>query len=211
MYAAEHVTAEGHRWEKCFSSTTWERLRDLFNKNVRKDWTITQLKNNWSTMRTEHKLLFQLLQCTGIACGLSIEPELKCHNGGGNRKLRYSRLFGGSCESIKYALTPTKLSQCGFDLGSDSETDDLNDMLPINAKTTDSSDGPIAGRASSSMNISFRQSDEKRKEKHAKGKRKKFSMREIFESVDTLAHASRVGLSDSHKRREANDSPRVHQ
>ncbi|CAA2955243.1 Hypothetical predicted protein [Olea europaea subsp. europaea] len=71
MSAAEHVTAEGHRRGKCFSSTGWERSHELFNKNAGKDWTITQLKNHWGAMRTDHKLLFELLQCTKIACGLS--------------------------------------------------------------------------------------------------------------------------------------------
>ncbi|CAA2934536.1 Hypothetical predicted protein [Olea europaea subsp. europaea] len=46
MSAAEHVTVEGHCRGKCFSSTGWERLRELFNKNARKNWTIAQLKNN---------------------------------------------------------------------------------------------------------------------------------------------------------------------
>ncbi|CAA2953886.1 Hypothetical predicted protein [Olea europaea subsp. europaea] len=104
---------------------------------------------------------------------------------------KYSRLFGGSCDSMKYALTPTKLSQCGFDLGTNSDSDDPNDTLPINVKTTDSSDDLTPGRASSSMNISLRRSDKKRKGKHAKGKWKKFGVREISESVENLACASK--------------------
>ncbi|CAA2992454.1 Hypothetical predicted protein [Olea europaea subsp. europaea] len=39
--AVEYVTAEGHRQGKCFSSIRWDCLRDLFNKKVGKDWTIT--------------------------------------------------------------------------------------------------------------------------------------------------------------------------
>ncbi|CAA2974817.1 Hypothetical predicted protein [Olea europaea subsp. europaea] len=104
---------------------------------------------------------------------------------------KYSRLFGGSCDSMKYALTPTKLSQRGFDLGANSNSDDPNDTLPINAETTDSSDDPTPRLGSSSMNISLRRSGEKRKGKHAKGKWKKFGTREVLESVDNLACALR--------------------
>ncbi|CAA2982142.1 Hypothetical predicted protein [Olea europaea subsp. europaea] len=208
MSTVEHVTVEGHRRGKCFSSTGWEQLRELFNKNARKDWTIKQLKNHWGAMRTDHKLLFKLLRCTGIACGLSSEGRIDAPEWWWKQKIKnprygkfkdndnmeiyhkYSRLFGGSCDSIKYTLTPTKLSQRGFDLGTNSDSDDPNDMLPINAET-DSSDDPTPGRASSSMNISLRRSDEKHKGKHAKGKRKKFRVREVSESMDNLACASR--------------------
>ncbi|CAA2993650.1 Hypothetical predicted protein [Olea europaea subsp. europaea] len=180
MSAAEHVTAEGHRRGKCFSSTG------------------------------DHKLLFELLQSTGIACGLSTGGRVNAPEWWWTQKImenprygkfkdndnteiyhKYSRLFGGSCDSMKYALTPTKLSQRGFALGGNSDFDDPHDTLPINVETTDSSDGPTQGRASSSMNISRERSGEKRKGKHAKGKRKKFGAREVSESVDNLACASR--------------------
>ncbi|XP_022883498.1 L10-interacting MYB domain-containing protein-like [Olea europaea var. sylvestris] len=210
LSAAEHVTAEGHRRGKCFSSTWWERLRDMFNQNSGKNWTTAQLKNHWGAMRTDHKLLFELLQSTGIACGLSTGGRIDAPEWWWTQKIKenprygkfkdndnteiyhkYSRLFGGSCDSMKYALTPTKLSQRGFALGGNSDSDDQHDTLPINAETTDSSDGPTPGRASSSMNISRGRSGEKRKGKHAKGKRKKFGAREVSESVDNLACASR--------------------
>ncbi|CAA2973059.1 Hypothetical predicted protein [Olea europaea subsp. europaea] len=210
MFAAEHVTVEGHFREKRFSSTGWERLSELFNKNAGKNWTIAQLKNHWGAMGTDHKLLFELLQCTGIACGLSIggsidapewwwkqkikeNPRYEKFKDNDNMEIyhKYSRLFGGSCDSIKYALTPTKLSRRGFDLGANSDSDDRNDTLPMNAETTYSSDGPTPGRVSLSMNISLRRSGEKRKGKHANGKRKKFGARKVSESVDNLACASR--------------------
>ncbi|CAA2969385.1 Hypothetical predicted protein [Olea europaea subsp. europaea] len=70
----------------------------------------------------------------------------------------YSRLCGGSCDSIKYELTPKKLSQHGFDLGSNTDMDDPNDKLPINVETTDLSNGPTWGRVNSSMNIFLCQS-----------------------------------------------------
>ncbi|CAA3027848.1 Hypothetical predicted protein [Olea europaea subsp. europaea] len=69
--------------------------------------------------------------------------------------------------------------------------DDPNETLPINAETTNSSNDPTLGRASFSMNISLRRSGEKLKGKHAKGKWKKFRAREVSESVDNLAYASR--------------------
>ncbi|CAI9762836.1 unnamed protein product [Fraxinus pennsylvanica] len=105
----------------------------------------------------------------------------------------YSKLFGGSRDATKYALTPTKLSQRGLDLSSDSDAEDRNDTMPINAETTDSSDGPREGANHSSMNISRAQSGEKRKGKQSKekGKKKKFGAREVSESVNNLSSASR--------------------
>ncbi|XP_022841989.1 uncharacterized protein LOC111365687 [Olea europaea var. sylvestris] len=161
-------------------------------------------------MRTDHKLLFEMLQCTRIACGLSTGGRIDTLEWWWKQKIKenprygkfkdndsteiyhkYNRLFGGSCDSMKYVLTSMKLSQLMFDLGANSDMDDLNDMLPVNVETTDSSDGPTPGRASSSMNISLQRSNEKRKGKHAKGKRKKFGAREVSESVDNLACTSR--------------------
>lgn len=92
----------------------------------------------------------------------------------------YNHLFGGSCDFMKYILTSTKLSQRGFELGFDTDTDDLNDKLPINVKTTDSNDSPTQGRTNSSINIFLCRSEKKRKGKHVKGKRKKFGAREAF-------------------------------
>ncbi|XP_022867910.1 uncharacterized protein LOC111387570 [Olea europaea var. sylvestris] len=131
----------GHRHGKCFSSTGWERLRELFNKNAGKNWTMAQLK----TIREN--------------------PRYGKFKDNDNTEIyhKYSRLFG----------------------------DDPNDTLPINAETTNSSNDPTLGKASFSMNISLRRSGEKLKGKHAKGKWKKFRAREVSESVDNLAYASR--------------------
>ncbi|CAA2993788.1 Hypothetical predicted protein [Olea europaea subsp. europaea] len=57
----------------------------------------------------------------------------------------YNNLFRGSCDSMKHALTPIKLSQRGFDLGFDIDTYDPNDKVPINFETTDSIDGLTKG------------------------------------------------------------------
>ncbi|CAI9767980.1 unnamed protein product [Fraxinus pennsylvanica] len=62
----ELVIFEGHRRGKCFSSKGWQRISDLFNSSTGKDWTTTQMKNYWNKLRTDHKLLFELLRCTGI-------------------------------------------------------------------------------------------------------------------------------------------------
>ncbi|CAA2979019.1 Hypothetical predicted protein [Olea europaea subsp. europaea] len=46
----------------------------------------------------------------------------------------YGKLFSDAGDSTKYALSPSKLSQRGFDLGTDSDKDDGGDKLPINAE-----------------------------------------------------------------------------
>lgn len=66
---------------------------------------------------------------------------------------------------MKYALSPTKLSQCGFDLSTDSDREDVDDKLPINAEGTDSSGSPNEDRGNSLMNISGRQNGDKWKGK----------------------------------------------
>lgn len=88
----------------------------------------------------------------------------------------YSKLFGDSNNATKYALTPTKLLQRDLDLSSNSDTDDPNDRLLINAETTDSSDGPTMGIANSSMNISFGRSGKKRKGKYVRGRERRRSL-----------------------------------
>ncbi|CAA3002994.1 Hypothetical predicted protein [Olea europaea subsp. europaea] len=70
----------------------------------------------------------------------------------------YGKLFGDTGDSTKYALSPTKLSQRGFNLSTDSDREDANDMLPINAEDTDSSGSSNLNRGNSSMNISGRRS-----------------------------------------------------
>lgn len=47
-----------------------------------------------------------------------------------------------------------KLSQWGFNLGTDSDRDDEGYKLPINVEETDFSDSPVEHRGYSSMNIS---------------------------------------------------------
>ncbi|CAA2934829.1 Hypothetical predicted protein [Olea europaea subsp. europaea] len=94
MSTAEHVTAEGHHRGKCFSSTWWERLRELFNKNAGKDWTISQLKNHWGAMHTNNRLLFKLLQCTGIACSLSTGRRINAQEWWWKQKIKENPQYG---------------------------------------------------------------------------------------------------------------------
>lgn len=107
----------------------------------------------------------------------------------------YEKLFDDTGNSMKYALSPSKLSQRGFDLGT--ERRDEGDELPINAKTTDSSCCPVReswdlclldDRANSSMNIFGKHGGEKRKRSHSKGKghRKKYSAHEVSASLEQM-------------------------
>ncbi|CAA2962950.1 Hypothetical predicted protein [Olea europaea subsp. europaea] len=58
---------------------------------------------------------------------------------------------------------------------------------------TDSNDGPVEDIVNLYMNIFLGRSEKKHKARHAKGKgkKKKFEAREVSESVDNLATASR--------------------
>lgn len=85
----------------------------------------------------------------------------------------YKKLFGDTCDLMKYVLSLTKPSQRGFDLGTDSDREDEGNKLPINLKTTDSSDSPIEDKANSSMNIFDKRSGDKRNCKQRKEKAKK--------------------------------------
>ncbi|CAA3021622.1 Hypothetical predicted protein [Olea europaea subsp. europaea] len=154
----------------------------------------------------DHKLLFELLKSTGIQYQSKIgtingpehwwEAKIK-----ENRKYAkynnmncseiydtYGKLFGDVGDSTKYTLCPSKLSQRGFDLSTDSDKDDEGDKLPINAEGTDSSDSPIAYRANPSMNIFGNRNGDKRKNRHGKdkGKRKKYGVREVSASLEQM-------------------------
>ncbi|CAA2974577.1 Hypothetical predicted protein [Olea europaea subsp. europaea] len=97
----------------------------------------------------------------------------------------YGKLFSDVGDSTKYALSPSKLSQRGFDLGTDSDKDDGGDKLPINAEGTDSSDSSVACRAYLSMNIFENHSGDKRKSRQRKdkGKKKKNTVRKRFQHL----------------------------
>ncbi|CAI9781252.1 unnamed protein product [Fraxinus pennsylvanica] len=202
----ELVIAEGHRRGKCFSSKGWQRISDMFNSSTGKDWTTTQMKNYWNKLRTDHKLMFELLRCTEIEYRSGTGRihtadhwwEAKIKENPKYAKYRnfncseiydtYGRLFGDTGDSTKYALSPTKLSHRGFDLGTDSDREYGGDKLPINAEATDSSGSPVEGRTNSSMNISAHHSGDKRKTKHRKGKAKKkmFGAREVSASLEQM-------------------------
>ncbi|CAI9779759.1 unnamed protein product [Fraxinus pennsylvanica] len=218
----ELVVAEGHRRGKCFSSTGWRRIAAMFNASTGKDWTVSQMKNYWNKLRTDHKCLFELLRCTGIeyrsGTGRIHAPdhwwEAKIKENPKYAKYRnincseiydtYGRLFGDTGDSTKYALSPTKLSQRGFDLGTDSDREYEGDKFPINAEATDSSGSPVEGRAASSMNISGRSSGEKRKNKNRKGKSKKkmYGAREVSASLEQLASVGTdlASIARSHRK-----------
>ncbi|CAA2972917.1 Hypothetical predicted protein [Olea europaea subsp. europaea] len=164
-------------------------------------------------MKTDHKLLMELLRCSGIHYELNSGDRIEADDWWWEQKIKknlkydkfryndnseifhtYGKLFGATQDSTKYALTPTKLSQHVLDVSSDCDTQaDFNDMLPINAETTNSSDGLVEGRLNSSMDISVGRSCKKRRGKQAqgRGKKKKLGAREVSKSVDNLASASR--------------------
>ncbi|CAA2992600.1 Hypothetical predicted protein [Olea europaea subsp. europaea] len=160
----EIVIVEGHRRSKCFSTTGWLRIYELFNSIAGQDWTISQLKNYWGKLRTDHKLLFELLKSTGI-----------------QYQSKIGRIIGPE------HWWEAKIKR-GFDLGTDSDKDDGSDKLPIDAEDTDSSDSPVTYRAYSSMNIFGNRSRDKRKSRHGKdkGKRKKYGAREISASLEQM-------------------------
>ncbi|CAI9786778.1 unnamed protein product [Fraxinus pennsylvanica] len=54
----ELVVAKGHRRGKCFSSIGWHHIAAMFNTSTGKDWTVSQMKNYWNKLRTDHKCLF---------------------------------------------------------------------------------------------------------------------------------------------------------
>ncbi|CAA2955146.1 Hypothetical predicted protein [Olea europaea subsp. europaea] len=197
------VIVERHQSSKCFSTTGWLCIYELFNSTAGKDWTVSQLKNYWGKLRTDHKHFFELLKSSGIQyqskidriIGLEHWWEAKIKE---NRKYAkyknmncseiydtYGKLFCDAGDSTKYALSPSKLSQRGFDLGTDNDKDDGGDKLPINTEGTDYSDSPVDYRAYSSMNISGNCSGDKRKNRHGKdkGKRKKYGAREVSASL----------------------------
>ncbi|KAL2527182.1 L10-interacting MYB domain-containing protein [Abeliophyllum distichum] len=151
--ACESVIAEGHRRGKCFRKHSWDRLVNLFNSTAAKNWSRTQLKNHWDSMRREHKHLHELLRCTGIEYNQR-DNVIAADDDWWERKIkekaeyakfrnhdvreiyhRYPILFGQAFDSDKYSMTPTKLSQRGFDGVINSGSDSPHDTLPIFAET----------------------------------------------------------------------------
>ncbi|CAA2985461.1 Hypothetical predicted protein [Olea europaea subsp. europaea] len=100
----------------------------------------------------------------------------------------YGKLFDDTEYSTKYALSPLKLSQRGFDLGTDSDQDDVGDKSPINAEEIDSIKCPNEGRGNSSMNIFRRRSGDKRKGKQRrdKGSKKRYSARDVLALLEQM-------------------------
>ncbi|CAA3013275.1 Hypothetical predicted protein [Olea europaea subsp. europaea] len=116
----------------------------------------------------------------------------------------YGKLFGDAGDSAKYALSPSKLSKRGIDLSTDSDRDNGGDKLPVNAEGADSSDSPMDYRARFSMNISRHRRGNKRKSKQGKdkGKRKKYSAREVSESLEHMVSVGTdlISIARSHQK-----------
>ncbi|KAL2505045.1 L10-interacting MYB domain-containing protein-like [Abeliophyllum distichum] len=232
--ACETVIAEGHRRRMCFSKHGWERLVNLFNGSAAKNWSRTQLKNHWDSIRREHKQLHELLRCTGIEynqrdniivadddwweqkikicfiqncngpylldsdfCSNSLVMLLGKRQSTPNSEtvmcVKYTTgtpIVWTGFHSDKYAMTPTKLLQCGFDGVINSGSESPHDTLPIFAETRESSDeGPIELGSSSRMDISCCHSGEKRKgsARRSKGKAKKIKSVDLSYLVEHLA------------------------
>ncbi|CAI9765258.1 unnamed protein product [Fraxinus pennsylvanica] len=173
----ELVIAEGHRRGKCFSSKGWQRISDLFNSSTGKDWTTTQMKNYWNKLRTDHKLLFELLRCTGIEyCSGTGRIHAADHwwDAKVKENPKYAKYRNFDCSEIYDTY--------------DSDREYGGDKLPINAEATDSSGSPVEGRTHSSMNISAHHSGDKRKNRQRKGKAKKkmFGAREVSASLEQM-------------------------
>ncbi|KAL2508273.1 uncharacterized protein Fot_31920 [Forsythia ovata] len=103
---------------------------------------------------------------------------------------RYPLLFGQALDSDKYAMTPTKLSQRGFDGVISNGSDSPHDTLPIFAETRDSSDeGQVELGSSSRMDISGCHNGEKRKgsTRRSKAKAKKIRSVDLSYLVEHLA------------------------
>ncbi|KAL2462304.1 Uncharacterized protein Adt_45724 [Abeliophyllum distichum] len=103
---------------------------------------------------------------------------------------RYPLIFGQAFDLDKYAITPTKLSQRGFDGVINSGSDSPRDTLSIFVETRDSSDeGPVALVSSSRMDISGCHSREKQKgsDHRTKEKVKKIGSVDLSYSVEHLA------------------------
>ncbi|CAA2986420.1 Hypothetical predicted protein [Olea europaea subsp. europaea] len=75
----ETVIAEGRQRGKCFSTKGWQRIAEMFNKKVGKNWAVSHMKNYWSKLQEQHKHLFEMLRSTGIEyrfdTGLILAPE----------------------------------------------------------------------------------------------------------------------------------------
>lgn len=59
----------------------------------------------------------------------------------------YEKLFGDTGSSTKCALSPTKLSQCSFDLGTDSEVKKKKEMKAASCPSRWRQPNPVAARS----------------------------------------------------------------
>ncbi|CAI9769445.1 unnamed protein product [Fraxinus pennsylvanica] len=86
----------------------------------------------------------------------------------------YGKLFGDIGDSTKYVISPTKLSQRGFDFSTNGDREFDGNTMPINAEATDSNGSPVEGRAGSLMLISGSRNDDKGNAKtgNVEGRRK---------------------------------------
>ncbi|CAA2981183.1 Hypothetical predicted protein [Olea europaea subsp. europaea] len=109
------------------------------------------------------------------------------------RKLyRYKVLFGDVFNYDKYAVTPSQACRTGFTMFKDSGHEDHCDEIPVDVKSSGSSDeGSVATPSFVTTDESGPHSEDKRK---ASGKRmkekKKFSSRDMSYSMDHATSAS---------------------
>ncbi|KAL2461523.1 Myb DNA-bind 3 domain-containing protein [Abeliophyllum distichum] len=198
------MIANGFRHGKCFTKPGWDNLTKLFNSNTGNQWTRTQLKNHWFSMRREYQQFNELLRCTGIEYDHSRDVifaddwwwERKIQENKDYAKFKgkncaeimhkYRSIFRDTYDSKKYALSPSKFSKKGFD-------DDVVSLgkIPFRAELHDEHVPSSGLFSTSAMECSGGHSGEKRKHdsRAAKGKKKVDSRVALSESVEKLASA----------------------
>ncbi|KAL2542373.1 L10-interacting MYB domain-containing protein-like [Abeliophyllum distichum] len=155
----------------------------MFKSSAAKNWSRTQLKNHWDSIRREHKHLHELLHCTDIE--YNQRDNFIVADDDWFRK-RQSMPNSETCDVRKI-----------YHSGSDSP----HDTLSIFAKTRDSSDkGPVELGSSSRMDKSDFHSREKRKgsARRSKGKAKKIGSIDLSYSVEHLATVGKA-LASRHQ------------
>ncbi|CAA2971800.1 Hypothetical predicted protein [Olea europaea subsp. europaea] len=106
---------------------------------------------------------------------------------------RYKVLFGDVFNYDKYAFTPSQACRTGFAMFKDSGHEDHCDEIPIDVKSSGSSDeDSVAAPSFVTTDESSRHSEDKRKAsgKRTKEKKKKFLSRDMSYSMDRATTAS---------------------
>ncbi|KAL2503980.1 Myb DNA-bind 3 domain-containing protein [Abeliophyllum distichum] len=155
------MIANGFRHGKCFTKPGWENLTKLFNSDAGNQWTRTQLKNHWFSMRREYQQFNELLRCTGIEYDHS-RDVIVADDWWWERKIQ----------------------------GFDDDVVSVGTM-PFSAELHDEHVPSSGPSSTSAMECSGGHSGEKRKNdsRAAKGKKKVDSRAALSESVEKLASA----------------------